>query len=71
MLLETKNVPNLQNTIQKGDGKVNMQLNSAINLLRSDNQSLHNLKFEDDLKKNVLTSPAAHITISPFPGQHL
>jgi len=51
VLLETKNVPNLQNTIQKGNGKVNMQFNTAINLLRSDNQSLHNLKFEDDLKK--------------------
>ncbi len=44
VLMKTVNVPNLQNTIQKGTTEVNMQLYSVFNLLRLDNRSLHNRK---------------------------
>lgn len=57
----TKNVPNLQNTIQKWLAEVNMQLNSIFNLPYLDNRSLHN---RDNVKYYDLQSNRLDITRS-------
>ncbi len=55
VLLKTKNVPNLQNTIHNGNTEVNTQLNSVVNLLRQNNRNARcrNIK-QDDVRGNRL-----------------